>query len=105
MDKESCSEFMLEIMEAEEFGKSSIDRMVTLRSTSSFEFFREFHHQMKLNYPVAGKWHVLWPLLWGITLMRFIINNYRIRKTSTIKILWKANQRSRKMKKIKLFKQ
>ena len=104
MDEDSCLEFMLEIIEAEEFGKSSSERMVTLRNAGGYEYLREFHHQMRLNYPLAGKFHILWPVLWGLTLIRFITNNYRVRKTSTLRIIWKANQRSRKMKKIRLFK-
>lgn len=103
MDPESCYEFMLEIMEAEEFGKSSVERMVTLRSGGMQEFFREFHHQMQLNFMTLSKIWVLWPLLWMLTLVKFLINNRKIRKTSTLKIIWKANQRSQKMKKIRLF--
>ncbi len=87
--------FMEEILEAEEFGKKSAERMVVLRKQGIWEYVREFHHQMCLNFPKAGKCFVLWPVLWTITLIRFLHNNRKIRGVSTREILKKAGQRSR----------
>lgn len=103
MEPESSQEFMQEILEAEEFGRSSVERMVTLRGNTIKDYIREFHHQMQLNFPKAGKIWLCWPVLWVVTLCRFLYNNRRVRKTSTWKIMRKAGQRSRKMKKIRLF--
>ncbi len=97
-------EFLLEILEAEEFGKSSKDRMVVLRGNGIQDYFREFHHQMLLNFPKAGKCPLCWPVLWMITLVRFIRNNRRIREVSEIAILKKAGQRSKIIKALDLFK-
>lgn len=98
-----AEEFMREILDAEEFGKSSKDRMVVMRGTGFYDFVREFHHQMRLNFPKAGRCFVLWPVLWGITLFRFLRNNRELRNTSARKILGEAARRSRMMKKIRLF--
>ena len=99
----SPEDFLNEILEAEEFGKSSKDRMVALRGNGVWDYVREFHHQMHLNYPKAGRCFLLWPCLWGITLVRFLVNNRRIRKTSLSAILKKAGQRGKIMKKLNLF--
>lgn len=98
-----AGKFMAEVMEAEEFGKSNQDRMVVLRGTSPFDYIREFHHQMCLNYPGAKKIHIIWPLLWFNTLARFLYNNRKIRKTSVFAILRKTSSRSENKKAMHLF--
>lgn len=96
--------FMREILDAEEFGKSNNNRMVVLRGTGILDYVREFHHQMSLNYPKAGRCIILWPVLWVATLARFMKNNRKFRKTATWDVLKEARRRSRMMKEIKLFK-
>ena len=86
-------ELMAEIFEAEEFGHSSKDRMVVLRGTGLMDYAREFHHQMKLNYPKAGKIMVLYPVLWIMTLCGFLYRNRTLRKVSGRQILKKAKKR------------
>ena len=94
---------MKEILEAEEFGKSSKDRMVALRGSSLTDYVREFHHQMHLNFPKAGKCFLLWPALWVITLERFLRNNRKLRRVSTLDVMRKAGERGRIMRELKLF--
>ena len=101
--KSVCREFLMEILDAEEFGKSEKDRMVVLRSNRISDYIREFHHQMRLNYPKAGKHIWLWPVLWPVTLLRFLYNNKKIRNISTIEILKKAGDRSRLIEQMYLF--
>lgn len=101
-DSSSCC-FMKEILEAEEFGKSQADRMVVLRGTGIFDYIREFHHQMHLSFPRSGRCFVCWPVLWCITLFRFLRNNRRIRGVSEGEIFRKAGERSRLMRQIHLF--
>lgn len=96
-------EFLHEILEAEEFGKSGKDRMVVMRGTGLFDYIREFHHQMCLNFPKASKCFLLWPVLWVITLVRFLRNNKTIRKVSAGEILKEAKRRSKFVKQLKLF--
>lgn len=95
---------MREVMEAEEFGKSSNDRMVMMRGRGIWGFVREFHHQMHLNFPKGGKVFLLWPALWTATFVRFVNNNRKLRKISSKAILKKAKERSRLMSELKLFK-
>lgn len=96
--------FMEDLLEAEEFGKSAKDRMVALRGTSLIDYIREFHHEMNLNFPKAGKVFLFWPVLWCITLFRFLVNNRRIRGVTAAEILKKAGKRSKRMKQLELFK-
>lgn len=95
--------FMADLLEAEEFGKSSRDRMVALRGTSLFDYFREFHHEMHLNFPKAGKVFIFWPVLWSVTLFRFLKNNRKIRKVTAREIFKKAGERSQRIGKLRLF--
>lgn len=99
----SVDEFLRDILDAEEFGKSNQNRMVVMRGTGFWDYGREFHHQMRLNYPKAAKCIFLWPVLWGMTLLRFMQNNRKLRYTSTSSILQEAARRSRMMRKLKLF--
>lgn len=102
-DQEKLQDFMVEILVAEEFGKSAKDRMVVMRGTSPIDYAREFHHQMHLNYPKESKYPILWPLLWGRTLLVFLHNNRKIRNISTKDIIRRAGERSRRMRSLHLF--
>lgn len=95
-------EFVREILDAEEFGKSGKNRMVMMRGTGLMDYVREFHHQMHLNFPKAGKCFLLWPVLWVITLVKFLYNNRKVRNISTKQILKEAKRRSKLMEKIKI---
>jgi len=64
--------------------------MVIVRGSGINGYIREFHHQMNLNYPKCGKIFLFWPVLWIATLIRFIYNNRKIRKTTSVDILKKA---------------
>lgn len=96
--------FMQDVFRAEEFGKSDNKRMVVLRGNKKRDFIREFHHQMCLNFPRESKVFLMWPVLWLITLFRFLDNNRKLRKVSTMEILREVKRRSRMMEELKLFK-
>jgi hypothetical protein len=100
---EGAGQFMKEVMEAEEFGKTKTERMVVLRGNGVKAYFREFHHQMLLNHKFAGKYPILWPLLWPITLVMFVYRNRKLRKVSTKAILQSAKKRSRLLQEMELF--
>lgn len=102
-EKYPVEDFLREILDAEEFGTSNKNRMVVMRGTGLFDYVREFHHQMHLNFPKAGRCILLWPVLWFVTLVRFLRNNRKLRKVSTKSVLREASRRSRLMKKIQLF--
>ena len=103
IEENICEAFLDEVLKGGEFGRSSTDRMVSLRKNSLFEYIREFHHQTCLNFPNASKIFIFWPVLWIITLIRFLINNRKIRHTTLLDVLKTAGDRSRINEKIHLF--
>ena len=94
--------FVEDIMDAGEFGEAK-DRMVALRGTGMFDYVREFHHQMHINFPKAGKCFLLWPVLWVITLVRFLRNNKKVRDVSSRELFKNAKKRGRLVKKLHIF--
>lgn len=101
--EKSVDIFLRELLDSGEFGAVNNDRMVMLQGTGVWDYVKEFHYQMRLNYPVAGKCFLFWPVLWSMTLLRFLRNNHRLRGTSTRNILKEAARRSKLMKEIQLF--
>lgn len=98
-----ADKMLREILDAEEFGNSDSNRMVMMSGTGVSAYVKEFHHQMHLNFPKAGKFILLWPMLWIITLVRFLKNNRKLRDTSTGEILKEAKRRSSLMEDLRLF--
>lgn len=98
-----ADEFMQEVFLAGEFGHAGEKRMVAMRGAGIFAYAREFHHQMHLNYPGAGKVFLFWPVLWIATLVRFVYNNHAVRGVKSGEILKEAGRRSRLIGKMKLF--
>ncbi len=94
--------FLRELEDAEEFG-SAKNRMVALRGNGVFDYVREFHHQMHLNFPKAGKIFLFWPVLWIITLVRFLRNNRKIRSVSGRELLENAGKRGKLVANMRLF--
>jgi len=103
--KEVVQEFMADVLEAEEFGKAVSERMVSLRNAGLAGYVREFQHQMRLNFPRAGKIFLCWPILWAITLGRFLYNNHRIRKVSFRSVMKNAGQRGQLIERMRLWKE
>lgn len=97
-------EFMREVLEAEEFGRSASDRMVVLRGSGLWDYVREFHHQMRLSFPKSGRCFLCWPILWIITFVRFVKNNRKVRNVSTKEVFYKASERSKIIQQMKLWK-
>ncbi|MCI8584362.1 MAG: nucleotidyltransferase family protein [Lachnospiraceae bacterium] len=102
--KGAARELMADILEGGEFGRSSAERMVSLRSRGVRAYVREFHHQMCLSYPKGSRYRVLWLMLWTATLIRFLHNNRRVRKTTALAVIRKAGQRSRLTAEMELWK-
>lgn len=96
-------QFLADVVESEEFGTSVEGRMVALQARGLRGYVRTFHHQMKLNYPRAGRYVPLYPLLWLCTLIRFLHNNRTLRKTSVRSILKSADARARLTERLQLF--
>lgn len=103
VSEQDVRELMREILDSGEFGGSETDRMVGMEGTGIFAYVKEFHHQMRLNYPRAGKCALFWPILWIMTFIRFLRNNRVVRKVSSLAVLKKARQRSRLIRRLHLF--
>ncbi|MCD7737828.1 MAG: glycosyltransferase [Lachnospiraceae bacterium] len=100
---EEAELFLREAFDSEEFGESEQTRMVMMKGHHLADYLWEFHHQMRLNYPEKGKYPLLWPGLWVLTLLRFVRNNRSLRHVSTISVLKKAGERSRRMERLRIF--
>lgn len=101
--REAAEAFLRDVLEAEEFGNSDSDRLVVLNGTGFFSYVKEFHHQMKMNYPRAGKVWLCWPVLWFCTLARFVTNNHKLRRTTSWRVIRKTHARSKRIKELQLF--
>lgn len=101
--KERSRDMMREVLDAEEFGRSTTDRMVMLRKGGLAGYVIEFHHQTCLNFPRLSKVFVCWPVLWVIMLIKFQYNNRKVRNVSWRDILKNANERGKLIKDMKLF--
>lgn len=95
--------FLREILTAEEFGASDSSRMVVMQGAGLVGYVREFHHQMHLNYPKAGKLFLCWPVTWTMTLIRFLYNNRKLNRGSAQEIMREASRRSNLAKQLGLF--
>ncbi len=103
LDREYLERFFMDIIDAEEFGKSEKGRMVAVQEAGLRGYVRTFHHQMQLNFPRAGRCPLLWPFLWIFTLARFLNNNRKLRGTTVSEILKSAGERGRIAKEMHLF--
>ena len=101
-DRKVSKELLFDILTGGEFGGADEGRMVLLRGRNVKDYLREFHHQMYLNYPNAGHIFLIWPILWGMTAIRFLHNNRQVRKISTTKILKDSRKRSTLFKSLHL---
>ena len=99
----AANALLREVLDAGDFGNSSVNRMVIPRSAAPSDLLREFHHQTKLNFPKASRVFLAWPVLWTATLVRFLHNNRTLRHTSARAVLQTATQRSQLHKQLRIF--
>ena len=96
--------FLMEVVRAEEFGKSDKNRMVVLRKKGLWGYVKEFHYQMRMNHPEESKKKWKWPYLWVKTLVTFLKNNRRLGRGSIRGILKSAGERASVAEEMRLFK-
>ncbi len=101
--EEDCERFMQDVLAGGEFGTAQAGRMVVMAHTGPFGLVREFHRQMHGNFPKAGRVFLCWPVLWVMTLCRFLNNNRKVRGTGTARILRESRARSELVSKLRLF--
>ena len=91
--QEVMDALLRDILDAGEFGYSEAERMVGMDGDSLAAYVREFHHQMHINFPKAGRIAVFWPVLWTSTLVRFLYNNRKLNRAPIAEIMKKAGKR------------
>jgi len=101
---EKCDSFLDDVLAAEEFGRSDVNRMAVMSTTGLGGYFKEFHHQMKLSFPKASKVFIIIPVLWIITLFRFLRNNKKVRNTTAREIFKNSSERSKMAMDLEIFK-
>ncbi len=105
-DSPDCEAFMTRILEDGDMGT---DVSTTLVGSTSYQkvnlitYFREGHVQMKVRFPKASRFPVLWPVLWGLTFFFFLKNTYTIRNTTFLETLRSFKKSNQKTKLIKIF--
>lgn len=102
-DDDLTDNFMADLLDGEEFGRSDAKRMVVINGDGIGAYAKEFHHQMIINNPQLSRHIYLWPYLWCRTLIVFLKNNKTIRKTKTMDIIKSAGLRGRMIKEMRLF--
>lgn len=102
-DRELAEKFLCDVFDAEEFGRSSAERMVAVQGKGMKAYWKEFHHQMKMNHPKASKCVVFWPVLWIVTFFVFVRNNRRLKRGSIGSIMRNAGARGRLVRQMKLW--
>lgn len=93
-------ELLRDVLDAGEFGSSEPERMVGMDGSGILAYIKEFHHQMRINFPKAGKIFLFWPVLWTATLIRFLNNNKKYNRAPVSEIMKKAGSRGKLIKKI-----
>ena len=93
-----------ELFDAGEFGHDD-GRMVLPKNASVFGLISEFHLQMTRNYPNRSKYVIFWPILWVLTLKRYLHNNKVMHRASTVDVIHNAKLRSRLRNDVRLFKE
>lgn len=99
-DQETADALLRDILDAGEFGYSEAERMVGMDGNSLSSYVREFHHQMHVNFPQAGKILLFWPVLWAVTLARFLNNNRKLKRAPVSAVMKKAGERGRLVKRL-----
>ena len=99
-EKDITDALLRDVLDAGEFGYSEPDRMVGMDGNSPAAYIKEFHHQMHMNFPKAGRVILLWPALWLATLIRFLRNNKRLSRPPLRAIIKKAGSRGELVKRL-----
>lgn len=101
-----CEEFILRILEEKDMGTEIPGTLVgsgSYQKVNLLTYFKEGHLQMHVRFPKLGKYPLLWPFLWGITLFCFLKNTYFLRRTTLKDTLSSFKQTNEKSQLIRIF--
>lgn len=98
---QNCEEFITRILDDGDMGTDVSQELVGSTSYQKVNFvtcFKEGHVQMKVRFPRASRYPILWPFLWIATFVCFIRNTYKVRNTTlrqTLRSFKKSNQKTK----------
>ena len=101
-----CHDFIIQILKDGDMGTDISQSLVGSSSYQKVNFltyFKEGHIQMKVRFPKASHYPVLWPALWCITFICFIRNTYTVRNTTFRQTLHDFKKSNQKTKLIRIF--
>lgn len=105
-DTSDCQDFITQILKDGDMGTDVSQTLVgssSYQKVNLFTYFREGHVQMKVRFPKASRFPVLWPVLWVITFACFIRNTYKVRNTTFLQTLRNFKKSNQKTKLVKIF--
>ena len=105
-DTSDCQDFITQILKDGDMGTDVSQTLVgssSYQKVNLFTYFREGHVQMKVRFPKASRFPVLWPILWVITFVCFIRNTYKVRNTTFLQTLRNFKKSNQKTKLVKIF--
>lgn len=105
-DTSDCQDFITQILKDGDMGTDVSQTLVgssSYQKVNLFTYFREGHVQMKVRFPKASLFPVLWPVLWVITFVCFIRNTYKVRNTTFLQTLRNFKKSNQKTKLVKIF--
>lgn len=105
-DRRDCETFIIRILEDGDMGddvSGSLVGSTSYQKVNLLTYFKEGHVQMKVRFPKAGCFPVLWPVLWGITLFCFLRNNRKVRNTTLKQTLHDFKKKNQKTQLIRVF--
>ena len=105
-DTSDCQDFITQILKDGDMGTDVSQTLVgssSYQKVNLFTYFREGHVQMKVRFPKASHFPILWPVLWVITFVCFIRNTYKVRNTTFLQTLRNFKKSNQKTKLVKIF--
>lgn len=105
-DTSDCQDFITQILKDGDMGTDVSQTLVgsnSYQKVNLFTYFREGHVQMKVRFPKASRFPILWPVLWVITFVCFIRNTYQVRNTTFLQTLRNFKKSNQKTKLVKIF--
>ena len=101
-----CEQFVQQILKDGDMGTDASSSLVGSSSYQKVNFascLKEGHTQMKVRFPKACHYPVLWPFLWGVTFFCFLKNTYTVRNTTFLQTLRDFKKSNQKTHLIKIF--
>ena len=103
---QDCEEFITRILDDGDMGTDVSQELVGSTSYQKVNFvtyFKEGHVQMKVRFPKASRYPILWPFLWIATFVCFVRNTYKVRNTTLRQTLHSFKKSNQKTKLVRIF--